>query len=202
MALTFSSKRKLCGARSTPPEQFGPTSGQGTLVRVASGIGAAILTAAVLGACSSDRSDSLITPGVPAAVCVPVGADGMAVVGLDSVVNESSARVEVTSIELEGAAGIDLIGAALVRGETEGFLGVASGAADGRIDDRHVPLEPGADATVQVTLRKTAVGDGTATALRVLFESDGKKGALRTSTTIRLRGAGQDCASVSDLAKG
>ena len=140
-----------------------------------------------------------MTPGDPAAVCVPVGADGMAVVGLDTIVNESSVQAVVTSVELDGAEGIDLIGAALVRGESDGFLGVASGAADGRIDEGHAPLEPGADATVQVTLRKTADGDGTAMALRVLFESDGKPGALETRTKIRLRGAGQDCASVSDL---
>lgn len=168
-------------------------------MRVGGRIGIVILTAALLVACSHDGNDALMTPGVPAAVCLPVGADGLAVVGLDSIVNGSSAQAEVTRVELEGAVGIELVGAALVRGESDGFLGVASGAADGRIDEKHAPLEAGDDATVQVTLRKTTDGDGTAQALRVQFQSQGQQGALVTKTKIRLRGAGQDCASVSDL---
>lgn len=147
-----------------------------------------------LAACGAASSDALSSPGSDATVCVPVGSDNLAVIGLDALVNDGEEPATVTGIELVDADGIELVGGTLVLNEgDDAVTGAWTGGEEGRVDQTYAPVAPEEQVTVQVTVRMMAKAEASAEALRVSYESGGDQGTVETKTSILLAPAGAVC---------
>lgn len=131
----------------------------------------------------------------PASVCVPVGQDSLAVVGLDFVKNVGSGPVTVNSVSPVGGKSFEVVGASLVPdSDTAGFRGAASGGQQGHIDTPVGTIRPGERVAVQVTLRLTGQ-KGTAERLRLSYSagSPGTPATVDTQMDITLLPEGAVC---------
>lgn len=139
----------------------------------------------------------------PASVCVPVGSDSLAVIGLDFIKNVGSGTVTVNSVSAVNGAGIEVEGASLVPdSDPAGFRGAASSGQQGHISNPVGQIAAGERVAVQATLRLTAAQKGTAHALRLSYTS-GSGGATATADTqmtITLLPAGAMCDMAKDTA--
>lgn len=126
-------------------------------------------------------------------MCVPVGSDNLAVIGLDALMNGGKSPATVTAIALVDPAGIELVGGTLVLQEgDDAVTGAWTGGEEGRIDETYAPVAVDEQRTLQVTLRM-AGDEASAKALRVSYEAGGAKGTVETKTAIRLVRAGEVC---------
>lgn len=169
--------------------------------------GASVLLPATTG-CTQDHvpgagGGPLRSVSDPASVCVPVGSDSLAVIGLDFVKNVGSGTVTVNSVSPVDGAGIEVAGASLVPdSDTAGFRGAASSGQQGHIDNPVGQIAPGERVAVQATLRLTAAQKGTAHALRLSYVSGsgGATATVDTQMTITLLPAGAVCDMAKDTA--
>jgi hypothetical protein len=119
----------------------------------------------------SAETGVLQSVGDPSHVCVPVGSDSLAVIGLDLLKNVGSAPVSVTDVSLVDGTGLEVVGASLAPdSDTTAFRGVATGGELSHVENPVGQIAPGERVTLQVTLRLIG-NEGDAAALRVHYTS-------------------------------
>ncbi|MFC6045701.1 hypothetical protein ACFP8W_15160 [Nocardioides hankookensis] len=163
----------------------------------------ALLIVALLGCDDSDQVDALTGPASEREICVPADGGPSYVVGVATAQNTGDAPVTITSVELDGAKGLDLVDTSVVTlgpDRPVGEFGVWTGdPPDFGPDDADVEalwedrtpaigatIEPGDGADTNFIVQLHGADGASSGPLRVEYE-DGDSGAGSWTSNVTYR---------------